>query len=81
MMGTSLEENSNCLATAGEELSPASACCSFGALGDFLVECFFEGIVPAIKMDFKNVYRAVLGCELISSSLKHHKWIHTCNSF
>jgi len=49
MKGTSLEANSNCLATAGEEPSPTSDSCNFGALGDFLVEGFFEGIVLAIK--------------------------------
>jgi hypothetical protein len=63
MTGTGLGVNSNCLATAGEEPSPASGSCGFGALGDFLVEGFFGGIVPAIKTTFKHVYRAVLGCE------------------
>lgn len=40
---------SNCLATAGEEPSPASGSCIFGALGDFLVVGFFGGIVPATE--------------------------------
>jgi hypothetical protein len=48
MTGTVLGENSNCLATIGEDPSLASGSCSFGTLGDFLVEGFFGGIVPAI---------------------------------
>jgi hypothetical protein len=49
MMGAGLEVNSNFLATAGEEPSPASDSCSFGTLGDFLVVGFFGGIVPATE--------------------------------
>jgi hypothetical protein len=48
MTDTGLGENSNCLTTAGEEPSPTSDSCSLGALGDFLVEGFFGGIVPTI---------------------------------
>jgi hypothetical protein len=51
MTGTGFGENSNCLATAGEEPSPTSGSCSFGALGDFLVVGFFGGIVPATEND------------------------------
>jgi hypothetical protein len=50
MTDTSLGENSNCLATAEEEPYPIFYSCSFGAHGDFLVDGFFGGIVPAIKM-------------------------------
>jgi len=46
MMDTSLETNSNCLATDGEESSPTSDSYSLGDLGDFLVDGFFRGIVP-----------------------------------
>ena len=49
MMGVILEVNSNFLATAGEEPSPASDSYSFGAVGDFLVIGFFKGIIPAIE--------------------------------
>jgi hypothetical protein len=63
MICTGLVENSNFLAIVGEEPSPASSSCGFGALGDFLVEGFFRGIVPAIKIAFKHVYRAELGRE------------------
>jgi hypothetical protein len=48
MKDTSLGENSNCLATDGEEPSPTFYSCILGALGNFLVEGFFGGIVPAI---------------------------------
>jgi hypothetical protein len=61
MTGTGLEANSNCLATVGEEPSPASDSCILGALGDFLVEGFFGGISLQLKLPFKHVYRAALG--------------------
>jgi hypothetical protein len=48
MTDTVLGENSNFLATDGEESSPTSNSYILGALGDFLVEGFFGGIVPAI---------------------------------
>jgi hypothetical protein len=57
MMDTSLGVNSNCHATAREELSPISDSCSFGARGDFLVDGFFGGIIPIIKTPFKHIYR------------------------
>jgi hypothetical protein len=63
MTSTSFGENSNCLAIVGEEPSLAYGSCGFGALGDFLVEGFFRGIIPTIKTTFKHVYRAALGCE------------------
>jgi hypothetical protein len=72
--------NSNCLTTAGEDPSPTSGSCGSGTLGDFLVEGFFGGIVPTIKITFKHVYKEVLGCELIKGNIKCHKWIHTCNA-
>ena len=46
MMGIVFGENSNCLATIGEEPSPTSGSCIFGALGYFLVVGFFRGIIP-----------------------------------
>jgi hypothetical protein len=49
MTYTSLGGNSNCLATIEEDPSPTYDFCSFGALGYFLVEVFFGGIIPAIK--------------------------------
>jgi hypothetical protein len=49
MTDTSLGWNYNCLATTEEDPSPTSDSCSFGALGDFMVEGFFGGTVPAIK--------------------------------
>jgi hypothetical protein len=61
MTDTGLGANSNCLATVGEDPSPGSGSCRFGTLGDFLVEGFFGGIVPAIKIAFKHVYKAELG--------------------
>jgi hypothetical protein len=61
LTGTSLGMNSNYLATAREEPSPPFGSCGFGALGDFLVEGFFGGNVPAIKIAFKLVYREELG--------------------
>jgi hypothetical protein len=50
MTGTGFGVNSNCLATAGEEPSPASGSCSFGTLGDFLVVGFFEALFLQLKM-------------------------------
>ena len=49
MMGPGLEVNSNFLAMAGEEPSPASDSCIFGTLGDFLVVGFFGDIIPTIE--------------------------------
>jgi len=63
MTGIGLGVNSNSLATTREGPFPASGSCSFGALGYFLVEGFFGGIVPTIKTTFKHAYRAMLGCE------------------
>jgi hypothetical protein len=61
MIGIGLGVNSNCLATTGEEPSPTYGSCSFGTLGDFLVEGFFGGIVLAIKITLKHVYKVELG--------------------
>jgi hypothetical protein len=49
MTNTSLGTKSNFLATDGEEPSPTSDSYSLGALGDFLVDGFFGGIIPVIK--------------------------------
>jgi hypothetical protein len=48
MTDTSLGQNSNCLATNGEEPSPTFYYYILVALGNFPVEGFFGGIVPAI---------------------------------
>jgi hypothetical protein len=49
MTGTDFGENSNFLATTGEEPSPASGSYIFGTLGYFLVVGFFRGIIPPTK--------------------------------
>jgi hypothetical protein len=64
MMDTGLGENSNCLTTDGEEPSPTSDSCSLGALGDFLVEGFFEALFLQFKMSFEHAYRAALGADM-----------------
>jgi hypothetical protein len=52
MTGTGFGVNSNCLATIGEEPSPASGSFSFGTLGDFLVVGFLGGIFLPSKLTF-----------------------------
>jgi hypothetical protein len=49
MTGTDFGENSNFLATTGEEPSPTSGSYIFGTLGYFLVVGFFRGIIPPTK--------------------------------
>jgi hypothetical protein len=65
MIDVGLEVNSNFLATAGEEPSPASYSCSFGTLGDFLVVGFFGGIIPAIEdTQLGSTHRIILDLNL-----------------
>jgi hypothetical protein len=61
MMDTGLGENSNFLATAGEEPSPISDSCTFGTRGDFLVDGFFGGIVPVIKATLRTCIQNNIG--------------------
>jgi len=56
MMDAGLGMNYNCLATDGEEPSSTSDSCSLGALGDFLVDEFFRGIVLANLKCHLNMY-------------------------
>jgi hypothetical protein len=49
MTSTGFGENSNCLATFGEEPYPTSGSSIFGALGVFLVVGLFGGIIPATE--------------------------------
>jgi hypothetical protein len=65
MIGTGLEVNSNFLATAWEEPSPASDSCSFGTLGDFLVVGFSGGIVDATEdAQLGSAHRIILDLNL-----------------
>ena len=69
MIDAGLEVNSNFLAMVGEEPSPASDSCCFGALGDFLVIDFFRGIVPAAKdVQLGLAYKVILDPNL------HVRW-------
>ena len=69
MMGIGLEVNSNFLAMAGEEPSPAFDSCSFGTLGDFLVVGFFGGIIPTTEdVQLGLAYRVILDPNL------HVRW-------
>jgi hypothetical protein len=52
MIGSSLY--SNCFAAPGEEPLPTSRYFSFGALDDRLVVRFLGGIVPVIKINFRD---------------------------
>jgi len=80
MTNTILGWNSNCLSTTEEDPSPTYDSCSFGALGDFMVEGFFRGTVPTIKRRPLKMYTKQCWVRTYKMQCKTVERTHTCNS-
>jgi hypothetical protein len=79
MTGSTLGENSNCLAVSGEDPSPISASFNFGALGERLVVGFLGGIFSCRE---NNVRHCVADRMLIhkNATAEMIKLTHTSSS-